>query len=404
MRALLRNKSVCIIGDSVQRTIYKDFVTLLQKNSFATVMGLKAKGEETYMNDELVDGGIRVGLHNGTTYKEHRLYETPNHSVRFFFVTRAWDEYWEHAVMPTLILDPKPDVIIVNSCLWDLTRYGPRGGVESYKDSLKRLLDEMKANMPPETLFIWNTTLPLSSDPEKIHGGFLVAEVSVQDKMYLRLDILEANKFASELVAEYDYDVLDMHYWFRGHQEHRVRDGIHWDNEATRQMTNMLLTRIADSWGVGRPGRLFQIALIGYDKDPMLLKELFEAEQAMKKDREEAQAELNNSVTLSHSLSAAYADRSVSAYDLAQVDQSRLNLGSHSGGSKSCTRLNASATSNSQSLLSLGPSAATPPLIGSPGESTDSHRSGEKDDNSHRNNNNEEPKAKKPKRAVHFAL
>ena len=63
--------------------------------------------------------------------------------------------------MPTLILDPKPDVIIVNSCLWDLTRYGPRGGVESYKDSLKRLLDEMKANMPPETLFIWNTTLPL---------------------------------------------------------------------------------------------------------------------------------------------------------------------------------------------------------------------------------------------------
>ena len=63
--------------------------------------------------------------------------------------------------MPTLELDPKPDVIIVNSCLWDLTRYGPRGGVESYKDSLKRLLDEMKANMPPETLFIWNTTLPL---------------------------------------------------------------------------------------------------------------------------------------------------------------------------------------------------------------------------------------------------
>ena len=61
-----------------------------------------------------------------------------------------------------------------------------------------------------------------------------MAEVSVQDKMYLRLDILEANKFASELVAEYDYDVLDMHYWFRGHQEHRVRDGIHWDNEATR--------------------------------------------------------------------------------------------------------------------------------------------------------------------------
>ena len=76
--------------------------------------------------------------------------------------------------------------------------------------------------------------LNFSSDPEKIHGGFLVAEVSVQDKMNLRLDILEANKFASEMVASFDYDVLDLHYWFRGHQDHRVKDGIHWNNDSTR--------------------------------------------------------------------------------------------------------------------------------------------------------------------------
>ena len=63
--------SICIIGDSVQRTIYKDFVTLLQENRFATVMGLKAKGEESYMNDDLVEGGVKSGqgLHNGTDYR-----------------------------------------------------------------------------------------------------------------------------------------------------------------------------------------------------------------------------------------------------------------------------------------------------------------------------------------------
>ena len=36
MRMLLRNKSICIIGDSVQRTIYKDFITLLQENRFSS--------------------------------------------------------------------------------------------------------------------------------------------------------------------------------------------------------------------------------------------------------------------------------------------------------------------------------------------------------------------------------
>ena len=70
MRLLLRNKSICFIGDSVQRTIYKDFITLLQENRFASVMGLKAKGEQSYMGDTLVEGGLKSGpLHNGVDYR-----------------------------------------------------------------------------------------------------------------------------------------------------------------------------------------------------------------------------------------------------------------------------------------------------------------------------------------------
>ena len=91
------------------------------------------------------------------------MYETSRHTVRFFFVTRAWDDYWKHAVLPTLRLDPIPDIIIVNSCLWDLTRYGMNGGVGPYKENLNRLLEEMKAFLPKKSLFIWNTTLPLRS-------------------------------------------------------------------------------------------------------------------------------------------------------------------------------------------------------------------------------------------------
>jgi len=328
MRALLQNKSICIIGDSVQRTIYKDFVTLLQDNRFASVMGLKAKGEESYMDDVLVEGGLKNGpLHNGTDYREHRLYETNDHSVRFFFVTRVWDEYWVKAVMPIICLEPKPDVLIVNSCLWDLTRYGINGGVKPYRDNIHKMLTEMRRSMPPETLFIWNTTLPLSSDPEKIHGGFLVAEVSVQDKMNLRLDILEANKFAAETVASFNYDVLDMHYWFRGHQDHRVKDGIHWNNEATRQMTNMLLTRIADSWGMGRPGRLFQVALIGSGRDPLLMRELVEAEQAMGRGRDDG----NGSLTANVSFTAPSPAKGSASGARQSVDDSGRKQNSFSG-------------------------------------------------------------------------
>ena len=93
--------------------------------------------------------------------REHRLYETPHHNVRFFFVTRAWDDYWKHAVVPILRLDPQPDVVIVNSCLWDLTRYGHKGGAGTYRDHLDHLMKEMKKLLPPATVFIWNTTLPL---------------------------------------------------------------------------------------------------------------------------------------------------------------------------------------------------------------------------------------------------
>ena len=76
-------------------------------------------------------------------------------------MTRVWDEYWRLAVMPTICLDPKPDVIIVNSCLWDLTRYKYNGGVKPYRDNIHKMLTEMRRSMPSKTLFIWNTTLPL---------------------------------------------------------------------------------------------------------------------------------------------------------------------------------------------------------------------------------------------------
>ena len=66
VRQLLHNKFVVILGDSVQRAVYKDLVLLLQKDSLLTLSQLKAKGEYSFEQDELVQGGKQGRMHNGT--------------------------------------------------------------------------------------------------------------------------------------------------------------------------------------------------------------------------------------------------------------------------------------------------------------------------------------------------
>lgn len=99
---------------------------------------------------------------------------------------------------------------------------------------------------PKSTLFIWNSTLPIS---RTAYGGFLVPEVE-HLKNTLRLEILEANKFAYDLLKEYSFDMLDIHFYLRHHIHRRVKDGVHWDMTAHRRITNLLLTHISEAWQV----------------------------------------------------------------------------------------------------------------------------------------------------------
>lgn len=102
-------------------------------------------------------------------------------------------------------------------------RYGTKS-IEEYKGRLEFLCSRLKQVLPFDTLVIWNTTMPISS---RARGGFLVPEVSYCNRT-LRLDILEANYFARNVVVNHGYDVLDLHFFFRNLLEWRVEDGIHW--------------------------------------------------------------------------------------------------------------------------------------------------------------------------------
>ncbi|XP_021355618.1 PC-esterase domain-containing protein 1A-like [Mizuhopecten yessoensis] len=247
---VLRNKFVVIIGDSIQRAIYKDLVLLLQRNRYLSDAQLRSKGEFSFVNDELVEGGKKAKMCNGKGYREVRQFQTDYHLVRFYFVTRCYNTYME-SILADLSCDPQPDLVVMNSCLWDISRYGA-SAVDQYKKNLERLFTRFEETLSKGCMVIWNTTLPISKNAK---GGFLVPEVEFMNST-LRLDILEANFYARQIAVAHSLDVLDLHYFLRHQLHRRADDGIHWDMTAHRRMTNLIMTHVCEAWREKLPGRV----------------------------------------------------------------------------------------------------------------------------------------------------
>ncbi|XP_064612830.1 PC-esterase domain-containing protein 1B-like [Liolophura sinensis] len=256
-RSLLENKYVIIMGDSVQRSIYKDFVCMLQQDQYLTDKQLRCKGDLNFLKDTLIEGGKLATLSNSAGYREMREYHTDYHLIKFYFITRCYYSYVEKVLESVTSQDLKPDIFILNSCVWDISRYGPNG-VGKYKENLLKLVKKLKSALPEDCLVIWNTTLPISSDAK---GGFLVPEVEFMTSS-LHLDILQANFFAQKIMTTAGFDVLDLHYYLRHHIHRRAEDGIHWDMTAHRRITNLLLTHISEAWGKGLPRNVDQYTSI----------------------------------------------------------------------------------------------------------------------------------------------
>ncbi|XP_070849917.1 PC-esterase domain-containing protein 1A [Chaetodon trifascialis] len=247
---LLHNKFIVVLGDSIQRSVYKDLVLLLQKEKYLTSKQLKTKGEMSFEQDCLVEGGCLNTLHNGTEYREVRQFQSAHHLVRFYFVTRIYSLYMQ-SILEDFRRGLKPDVVIVNSCVWDISRY-LCNWTDNYKDNLQKFFVELRGILPEETLVIWNLTMPLG---EKIKGGFLVPEIEHKAPQ-LRHDVLEANFYSGTLADSHGMDVLDLHFQFRFSLQHRTMDGVHWNALAHRRITSLLLQHSAQAWGVIMPSPL----------------------------------------------------------------------------------------------------------------------------------------------------
>nr|XP_002712616.1 PC-esterase domain-containing protein 1B [Oryctolagus cuniculus] len=250
VRQLLHNKFVVVMGDSVQRAVYKDLVLLLQKDCLLSSQQLKAKGELSFEHDVLLEGGRWGRMHNGSHYREVRQFRAGHHLVRFYFLTRVYSPYVEN-VLEELRWGPHaPDVVIMNSCLWDLSRYGqdfPR----SYREDVESLFRHFYHVLPQACLLVWNTAMPVA---QVVSGGFL-PEAGQPGPVRLREDVMEANFYSAIEADRHGFDVLDLHFHFRHAGQHRLGDGVHWDEHAHRRLSQLLLAHLADAWGVDLPYR-----------------------------------------------------------------------------------------------------------------------------------------------------
>ncbi|XP_049574215.1 PC-esterase domain-containing protein 1A isoform X1 [Syngnathus scovelli] len=244
---LFHNKFIVVLGDSIQRCVYKDLVLLLQKDEYLRLAQLKRKGEMSFEQDRLMEGGCLNFMHNGTGYREVRQYQSPHHLVRFYFVTRVYSDYMK-SIMEDFYRGLKPDLVIVNSCVWDISRYNSKWEA-GYKDNLIKFFEELLCVLPEESLVIWNLTMPLG---ERIKGGFLVPEIS-HKAGHLRHDVIEANFYSGLLAQDCKLDVLDLHFHFRHCLRHRAADGVHWNALAHRRISTLLVLHAADAWGVDLP-------------------------------------------------------------------------------------------------------------------------------------------------------
>ncbi|XP_043101727.1 PC-esterase domain-containing protein 1A [Puntigrus tetrazona] len=244
---LLHNKFIVVLGDSIQRSVYKDLVLNLRRDAYLSVSQLKSKGEFSFEQDSLVEGGRLAEMNNGTAYKEVRQYRSAHHLIRFYFVTRVFSRYMA-SIMNDFETGMKPDLVIVNSCVWDISRYSREWATE-YKSDLNTFFSKLKAILPAESLVVWNMTMPLG---KKIVGGFLVPEIQHKGPT-LRFDVIEANYFGATFASEYGFDVLDLHFQFRFSLQHRMQDGVHWNAVAHRHITYLLLEHVAQAWGVELP-------------------------------------------------------------------------------------------------------------------------------------------------------
>ncbi|CAL4100720.1 unnamed protein product, partial [Meganyctiphanes norvegica] len=238
---LFANKFIIMLGDSNMRAMYKDLVYLFKHGRMTPASCFRGRHDNPFCGDKLIQV---TKPSQGRGYYEVRQFEDSQCSmmIRYQFITSVYGTLVQQLCTELETGEvPIPQVVIINSCMWDLTRWGPYQE-ENYKRNIIKLFSRLRKILPDDTLVLWTTTPPVSS--EHVKGGVLIKQLDfIQHSM--RFMFMEANSFVQQVCVAFDYDLLDLHYWMRFQLNRRTIDGLHWEPHAMRYITNLLLTHIS---------------------------------------------------------------------------------------------------------------------------------------------------------------
>jgi len=245
VKDLLCDKYILILGDSVVRGLYKDLIKFSNSDDLLSEEELRIKGENRFYGDRLIDGGVQKGLTNGVEYEEVREHTAGGRlRIRFYFLTRCYSSYIKDVVFNDIKNQAiKPDIIIMNSCLWDISRYGI-DAMRLYQANLDRIMGSFR-QMLPNALFLWLSALPVSNSSK---GGVIVASAEYIRPILPGL-IRDGNYHCSQMCDIHDVLYIDFHTIFSTMLHLRRPDGIHWCAIGTRLMNEMILHHIKAYYG-----------------------------------------------------------------------------------------------------------------------------------------------------------
>jgi len=157
VKRIVGNKRYMFLGDSNMRGVYKDFVACFQGKSLVTEREMKLKGEKSFRGDKLLKLS-NVGF--GVNFEEVRMYQSKTDKdktqMQFHFITRCWNNSIK-AKLSNVLNSYHPDVIIMNSCLWDITRYhhDEDEATEDYMSNLFSLVEFLQSRF--KGILLWYT-------------------------------------------------------------------------------------------------------------------------------------------------------------------------------------------------------------------------------------------------------
>ena len=203
----------------------------------------------SFNGDELIYGGVKAEQKNSINYRECRYFKTDfDACCRYYFVTICYGDYVEE-ILQELSLEPT-DIIVMNSCLWDVHRHGKKG-IDNYEENLEKLVLALRRLMP-DCIFVWLTTPPVAIQSK---GGFLVnpgnESVKIQEVKLCNSIAREVFTAANNLYGT--FKVVDLDYVFQFFEHHRASDGVHWNERAHRRMSNMILEELSKVYNMKVP-------------------------------------------------------------------------------------------------------------------------------------------------------